>query len=258
MFTRKGKDLLVILISILVMGMFYYLVTNKESVLSKLRENGYNQESLLINTLLCAAIVTMIILNFLINSNNKNKEQQLKILRLTEDINNINKNIAQIVANNKKSLNEKICSLNKLVVTKQRMINILNLKIEEVTRIHEENCKGMDKMTNGIQSLYYILNNEKELEFSKQEISNFIACYKIIDNEFIESLENSVAGKITPKEELFCILNRLEKSPEEIQQTLNLSKDAYRQLKYRTLKRLRTSSKLKLFCDKIQAFEDGM
>lgn len=252
MLTRKIKDSLVLLISILVISAFYYLVTNRDVILQKLIEKGITKETLLINTLLCAAIIAMIILNSLIYSNNKNRQQQLVIFRLREDIDKINNNITQIVANNKKSLNEKVNSLNKLVATKQRMIKILNVKIEEITRMHEENCRGIDQITNGIPFLYYILNNEKDLELNRLEISNFIACYKVIDKEFIENIENLVVGSFTPKEELFCILIRLGKTSEEIRQILDLSKDAYRQLKSRTLKRLRTSSRLNEFCDKIR------
>lgn len=254
MFAQKIKDSLVLLISILVISVFCYLVTNREDVIKRVLEKGMPQENLLINTLLCAAIIAIVILNFLINSTNKNRQQQLEIFRLQEDIDNINKNIAYIVANDKKSLNEKINSLNKLVATKQKVIKTLSLKIEEITRIHEENCKGINQITNGIPFLYYILNNEKDLELNKQEISNFIACCKVLDKEFIENLENTVAGTLTPKEELFCILIRLGKSSEEVRQILNLSKDAYRQLKFRALKRLRPSRKLNDFCDKIQSF----
>ena len=226
--------------------------TNKAVILEWITAKGYQAEVIFTNILLLAAIAIVLVLNFLIISNKKNNKKQIIINNLQTDIDNINKSITKTITNSKKSLSEKIESLNKLVAQKQNIIKELNMKIEEVTNERNEQNKSIDKMTSGVQNLYYILNNESELELNKQETLNFITCYKLIDSSFVEKLEKADNRKITPKEELFCILHRLDKTPEEIRLMLNLSKDAYRQLKFRAMKRIGNEKGLKGFCDKIQ------
>ena len=48
------------------------------------------------------------------------------------------------------------------------------------------------------------------------------------------------------------MLWRIGKTKDSIIQILGLSKDSYRQIKFRALKKLKADSSFKLFCDKIE------
>lgn len=248
----RKKEILTFGVAFLFVCSMSALVISQEDILQYLIDKGFSISNILVNTMLLSVIILAIIFNLLIVSNKKNLRKQLIINDLLSDIDRINNHIKKTLTNNKKTLEQKIASLNKLIAQKQNIIKELNVKVEEATKERKEKNQEIDDMANGIQHLFYILNNETDLDFNKQEIQNFIVCYKMIDGPFVEKIEKADNGNITLKEELFCILHRLNKSPEEIRLTLNLSKDAYRQLKYRTLKRIKTTAELKSFCDKIQ------
>lgn len=228
------------------------LVTSQNTVIKYFTDKGYTLQNLLINASLIALIIILLVFNLLIVSNKNNYKKQMIIDGLLGDIDTLNHHITKTISSNKKTLEEKIDSLNKLTAQKQKIIRELNAKIEEQNKEREEHNKNIDNMAHGVQYLYYILNNETDLELNKEEIQNFISCYKLIDSSFVEKLEKADGGNITPKEELFCILHRLNKNPEEIRLMLNLSKDAYRQLKYRAQKRIKDAKGLKSFCDNLQ------
>lgn len=224
------------------------IVIGKDFMMQFIKKE-YSFATTLTNMMIFYAIILMIVCNFLILSNKKNNKRQKTINKLLTDIENINKNITKTITNCKKPLNEKIKSLNHLIAQKQNMISTLNTKIDEAKREEEEHNKIIDGMTSGVQTLYYILNQETDLKLDKKDILNFIACYKLIDASFMEEIDD---GEITPKEEFFCILHRLNKTPEEIRLILNISKDAYRQLKHRTLKHLQSIGNSNILYKKIQ------
>lgn len=68
---------------------------------------------------------------------------------------------------------------------------------------------------------------------------------------FFANVEAMNGSAVTVSEKVLCILYRIGKSRNEICGMLNLSNEAYRQLKYRTMKKLKTEPSLALFCDKI-------
>ena len=51
---------------------------------------------------------------------------------------------------------------------------------------------------------------------------------------------------------MLCILWRIGKDKESVMKILGLSKDGYRQLKFRTLKKLKQETSLKRFCDNLE------
>lgn len=96
------------------------------------------------------------------------------------------------------------------------------------------------------------MNGEEDLKLNKQQTEKLLKCYKQVDLDFVYQLEHLSANSLTPKEELFCILYRLGKNKYSIMSILGLSKDGYRQLKFRTLKKIKEVPSLKVFCDKIE------
>lgn len=248
----RRKEIITFSITTICICCILALVTSQDAVIKYFTDKGYTLQELLINASLIALIIILLVFNLLIISNKNNHKKQIIIDGLLGDIDRLNHHITKTITSNKKTLEEKINSLNKLTTQKLKITKELNAQIEEQKKEREEYNKNIDKMTHGVQYLYYILNNETELELNKEETLNFISCYKLIDSSFVEKLEQVEEGKITPKEELFCILHRLNKSPEETRLMLNLSKDAYRQLKFRTLKRIKDVKGLKSFCDNLQ------
>lgn len=248
----RRKEIITFSITTICICCILALVTSQDAVIKYFTDKGYTLQELLINASLIALIIILVVFNLLIVSNKNNHKKQMIIDSLLGDIDTLNHHITKTISSNKKTLEEKIDSLNKLTNQKQKIIRELNVRIEEQNKEREEHNKNIDKMTHGVQYLYYILNNETDLELNKEEIQNFISCYKLIDASFVEKLEKADEGSITPKEELFCILHRLNKNPEEIRLMLNLSKDAYRQLKFRALKRIKEVKGLKSFCDNLQ------
>lgn len=109
--------------------------------------------------------------------------------------------------------------------------------------------KVLDNVEYGIKWLYYVLNDEENIDFSKPQIYQLLECFRVLDRDFVLHLENA---KLSPNEKLFCVLHRLAKSPQQIMFILNWSKDSYRQVKSLTLRKLKGYGGLMRFCDSIR------
>lgn len=80
---------------------------------------------------------------------------------------------------------------------------------------------------------------------------DFINGFKYLDSTFWNVIEKMENPSLTKQECLLTILWRIEKTPDDVRLLMGLSKDAYKQLKSRTLKKLRMVSSLERFCNKI-------
>jgi hypothetical protein len=121
-----------------------------------------------------------------------------------------------------------------------------------VAVVVQEHTKDIAAISDGLKSLYYILNDEEDLKLDKQQIENITKCYRLIDEDFVSLLEHLKGKPITPKEEMLSILWRIGKDKESVMKILGLSKDGYRQLKFRTLKKLKQETSFKRFCDNLE------
>ena len=178
----------------------------------------------------------------------RNKAHKKHIQSLLSDFETLKSDLDAKILSSSEPLNNKISSLNKLLFQHQYTINDLNKKITNSNSEMSANLKKYADVAEGVKWLYYVLNDESDLEFNKAQIQQLIECYQLLDQEFVMSLEQT---SLTPKEKLFCILHRLNKEPQQIILMLDMSKDSYRQLKSRTLKKLRNGGVLSQFCDKI-------
>ena len=103
-----------------------------------------------------------------------------------------------------------------------------------------------------LASIWAEKNDEEDLKLDKQQIENITKCYRLIDEDFVSLLEHLKGKPITPKEEMLSILWRIGKDKESVMKILGLSKDGYRQLKFRTLKKLKQETSFKRFCDNLE------
>lgn len=176
----------------------------------------------------------------------RNKAHKKLIQSLLLDFETLKSDLDAKILSSSEPLKNKITSLKKLLFQHQHTINDLNKKISKSNSEISANLKKYADVAEGVKWLYYVLNDESDLEFNKAQIKQLIDCYQLLDQGFVLSLEQVC---LTPKEKIFCILHRLNKEPQQIILTLDMSKDSYRQLKSRTLKKLRNGGVLPQFCD---------
>ena len=137
---------------------------------------------------------------------------------------------------------------------------VINRQKEELASKNnrlKEHTKDIAAISDGLKSLYYILNDEEDLKLDKHQIENITKCYRLIDEDFVSLLEHLKGKPITPKEEMLSILWRIGKDKESVMKILGLSKDGYRQLKFRTLKKLKQETSFKRFCDNLEWFNEN-
>lgn len=178
----------------------------------------------------------------------RNSAHKKYIQSLLSDFETLKSDLDAKILSSSEPLNNKITSLKKLLFQHQHTINDLNKKISKSSSEISANLKKYTDVSEGVKWLFYVLNEESDLEFNKAQIQQLIECYQLLDQKFVLSLEQA---SLTPKEKLFCILHRLNKEQQQIILMLDMSKDSYRQLKSRTLKKLRNGGVLSQFCDKI-------
>lgn len=150
-----------------------------------------------------------------------------------------------------KEFKDRLTTLSQLIDEKQKLIQ----QMERDNRISQEERKGKEQeiadLTEGCKWLFYILNNEEHLTPDKAECHRFICCYQYIDETFTAELNDTSVNSISETEKMFCILHRLDKTPQQICDIMGWSPDSYRQVKSRTVRKLRQRDSLLFFCDKI-------
>lgn len=168
------------------------------------------------------------------------------------DMNEIQAEIATTKDNCIQELAEVSQKLESLIKKDQTVINRQKEELASKNNRLKEHTKDIAAISDGLKSLYYILNDEEDLKLDKHQIENITKCYRLIDEDFISLLEHLKGKPITPKEEMLSILWRIGKDKESVMKILGLSKDGYRQLKFRTLKKLKQETSFKRFCDNLE------
>ena len=172
----------------------------------------------------------------------RRKERFISMLKL--QIEASDKKIKQIQEDTNKTFGEKFSELKCLIVQKQSLIDRLERKVNDTSAENDDYMKTISEITDGLQWLFYVMNNEENLQMDKNEMLKFINCYRLLDDAFLANVEAMNGSAVTVSEEVLCILYRIGKSRNEICGMLNLSNEAYRQLKYRTMKKLKTEPSL--------------
>lgn len=205
-----------------------------------------------INASLLILIIIAAIADVAIFINKKYHQDEKEIKRLDGKIVDLRDEITNNKASNEQYIEEITNKWEALIAQKQKTILKQKADLTNVSTKQKKYAKDIEDMNNGVLFLYYIMNEEDNLNLNKQETEKLLKCLKNIDSGFMDKLEHISPKALTPKEELFCMLWRLGKTKDSIMQILGLSKDAYRQIKFRTLKKLKEDSSLKLFCDRIE------
>lgn len=205
-----------------------------------------------LNLLLIVCIIVVALLDIIIYAYQKNQKKSLTIRRMKGDMNEIQAEIATTKDNCIQELAEVSRKLESLIKKDQTVINRQKEELASKNNRLKEHTKDIAAISDGLKSLYYILNDEEDLKLDKQQIENITKCYRLIDEDFVSLLEHLKGKPITPKEEMLSILWRIGKDKESVMKILGLSKDGYRQLKFRTLKKLKQETSFKRFCDNLE------
>lgn len=205
-----------------------------------------------LNLLLIVSIIVVALLDIIIYAYQMNQKKSLTIRRMKGDMNEIQAEIATTKDNCIQELAEVSRKLESLIKKDQTVINRQKEELASKNNRLKEHTKDIAAISDGLKSLYYILNDEEDLKLDKHQIENITKCYRLIDEDFISLLEHLKGKPITPKEEMLSILWRIGKDKESVMKILGLSKDGYRQLKFRTLKKLKQETSFKRFCDNLE------
>ena len=205
-----------------------------------------------LNLLLIVCIIVVALLDIIIYAYQMNQKKSLTIRRMKGDMNEIQAEIATTKDNFTQELAEVSRKLESLIKKDQTVINRQKEELASKNNRLKEHTKDIAAISDGLKSLYYILNDEEDLKLDKHQIENITKCYRLIDEDFVSLLEHLKEKPITPKEEMLSILWRIGKDKESVMKILGLSKDGYRQLKFRTLKKLKQETSFKRFCDNLE------
>lgn len=205
-----------------------------------------------LNLLLIISIVVIALLDIIIYAYRVNQKKSLTIRRMKGDLKEIQAEIATTKDSYTQELAEVSQKLKSLIKKDQTVINRQKEELASKNNRLKEHTKDITAISDGLKSLYYILNDEEDLKLDKHQIENITKCYRLIDEDFVSLLEHLKGKPITPKEEMLSILWRIGKDKESVMKILGLSKDGYRQLKFRTLKKLKQETSFKRFCDNLE------
>jgi hypothetical protein len=217
---------------------------DNEVVKNKRKEDQSQFFIILLSGTLFSALL-FIFLTWLLRKKSRRIRGYENLLKTTND------KIERLKYDNSKSIEEKSHELNDLIKSKQNIIERLNMKLTKVSDETAFNTSIVQSLRHGLSTLFYIMRDEDVSQLGKKDREDFIACYKIIDSDFIEKLEHLDGNKLTVQEELFCILYRMDKDSIKIKKILRMSDDAFRKTKSRTLKKLYTDASMKHICDKM-------
>lgn len=214
------------------------------------KDNAHN--TTLVNLTLIVLIVIAAILDVAIFTSRKYHQDEKQIKRLDGEIVDLCDEITNNKASNELYIKEITNKWEALITQKQKTIIKQKADLTNASTKQKQYAKDIEDISDGVLFLYYIMNEEEGLSLNKQETEKLLKCLKNIDSDFMDKLEHIYPKALTPKEELFCMLWRIGKTKDSIMNILGLSKDGYRQIKFRTIKKLKEDSSLKLFCDKIE------
>ncbi len=115
-----------------------------------------------------------------------------------------------------------------------RTIELLNAKIEELQQgLHDTLFHGKEKYDE-------IVAGGNTVKWDKQDFEDFINYYRLIDLPYITEMEAKYEN-LSPRNLFYLVLERMEKSNEEIQNILCIGASSLRTLRSRLRKQLRES-----------------
>ena len=115
-----------------------------------------------------------------------------------------------------------------------RTIELLNAKIEELQQgLHDTLFHGKEKYDE-------IVAGGNTVKWDKQDFEDFINYYRLIDLPYITEMEAKYEN-LSPRNLFYLVLERMEKSNEEIQNILCIGASSLRTLRSRLRKQLRGS-----------------
>ena len=116
-----------------------------------------------------------------------------------------------------------------------KTIELLNTKIEELQQgLH-------DTLFHGRQKYEEIMDGGNTVKWDKQDFEDFINYYRLIDLPYISEMEEKYEN-LSPRNLFYLVLERMEKSNEEIQNILCIGASSLRTLRSRLRKQLKPTT----------------
>lgn len=177
------------------------------------------------------------------------RKKEHRIRMLEQKMKELDKCIERIKCDGEISNKEKVAEFMQIIKRKQQIISELDRKINKVSTEGKIYRTLLNNLSDGLHSLYYVLQGEKNVLTEKQERENFVKCYALLDEAFIQNVDK--ISSLTLSDKVYCVLYRMNLSAESIQYALGISNEAYRKAKSRLVKKLKTEPSMRCFCDNI-------
>lgn len=196
-------------------------------------------------------LVVLVLLLLVLLALVKSRRRQTRIMILESQLSALKGSMDRLKQSEEKTISEKIDEYRQLVGRMEGIATELRKKYNKSSLENKEINKDYNQLISSLQVFFYVMQNEDGILIEKKNRVDFINGYKYIDSAFWTIIEQMENPSLTKQELLLTVLWRIEKTPEDIRLLMGLSKDAYKQLKSRTLKKLRMVSSLERFCNKI-------
>lgn len=250
---RKAYEKRLLADSILTINAYYSKETQINEIQNRydrnIEESTIDRKSGHIVISLLSIFVLVLLLVMMFSIRLRKKERHINSLTLQLAV--LNEQITMLHNNNAKNIHEKLTEFEQILHNKQEIIENLRKDLLQIRREKNKEKEDFMHLAATIEIFFYVLQNEENILQDSQNRKDFVECYKTIDGDFFSKIDELSSPALSAQEKIFTILLRIEKTPYEIKTVLGLSADAYRQLKSRTFKKLRTSKYFDAFCDNI-------
>lgn len=202
---------------------------------------------IVVSSLFVALVLVTIVLLVLV----KNHRRMNRIMALENQLSILKSSMDNLKRNEEKTISEKIDVYQQLIGRMENVTTELGKKYKQSSLDYKAKTKDYNQLISSLQIFFYVMQNEEGVLTEKNNRIDFINGFKYLDSTFWNVIEKMENPSLTKQECLLTILWRIEKTPDDVRLLMGLSKDAYKQLKSRTLKKLRMVSSLERFCNKI-------
>ncbi len=202
---------------------------------------------IVVSSLFVALVLVTIVLLVLV----KNHRRMVRIMALENQLSILKSNMDDLKRNEEKTISEKIDVYRQLIGRMENMTTELEKKYKQSSLDNKAKTKDYNQLVSSLQVFFYVMQNEEGVLTEKKNRIDFVNGFKYLDSTFWNVIEKMENPSLTKQECLLTILWRIEKTPDDVRLLMGMSKDAYKQLKSRTLKKIRMVPSLERFCNKI-------
>lgn len=209
------------------------------------------KEKMIFRIVLFSLVVVLVLLVVALLALWKSHRRMTRIVVLENQLSTLKDNMDSLKRSEERTISEKIDAYRQLVGRMESVTAELEKKYKQSSFDNKVKTKDYNQLVASLQVFFYVMQNEEGVLTEKENRTDFINGYKYLDSSFWTVIEQMENPSLTKQECLLTVLWRIEKTPEDIRLLMGMSRDAYKQLKSRTLKKLRMVPSLERFCNKI-------